>query len=215
MDKQFIYTDGEKAVSLTGEEGWTYFSKPANTNEIEQYARVAAAFRAYNLKANTIGNMPFILYRGEEEFDTSSTWENKVGFLPNPSELFRLVVLSLIATNTAYNLRTADVFGRKTKGLYHAVSYSFLPYTNPVTGELDYIERSIGATLERYTPDDKRLVRLWRLDHTTEVLPSPNTEARAIMNAAGQVFYADSWIQNFYRRGGVAPTVIMMKGMVF
>lgn len=214
MDKRFLLYDGEKAVSLTGEEGWTTLSNYPRSTQDEQYAKVAAAYRAYNIKANTVGNMPFVLYKGEEEFDASATWENKVGFLPNPSELFRLVELSLIATNTAYNLRTKDILGLNTKGLYHAVAYSFQPYTKPSTGELDYIQRSVGAQIERYAPDDKRLVRLWRLDHTTEVLPSQNTEALAIMSAAGSVYYADLWIQHFYRRGGIPPTLIAMKGLI-
>jgi hypothetical protein len=214
MNNKFVMTDGLKAVSLTGEEGWTYLNQLPKTTQLEQYATVAAAFRAYNLIANTVGGMPFTLYRGDKEFDTSATWENKVGFLPNPTDLFRLVTLSLIATNAAYNLRTKDALGYKTKGLYHAISYSFTPFTNPVTGELDYIERHIGSQIERYQPDDPRLIRLWRLDHTTEVLPSQNTEARAIASAAGQVYYADHWIKHFYESGGIPPTLVAMKGMV-
>lgn len=214
MTNKYIMTDGRKAVSLTGNEGWTFFSGGNQTTAEEQYSRVAAAYRAYNIKANTIANMPFVIYKGKEEFDSSATWENKVKFLPNPQEITRLNVLSLIATNSAYNLRTTDALGYKTKGLYHAVAYSFTPWTNPVTSALDYIERRIGSQIERYAPDDTRLVRYWRLDHTTEVLPSANTEARAIMSAAGQVYYADQWISHFYQGGGIPPTLIAMKGLI-
>jgi hypothetical protein len=55
---------------------------------------------------------------------------------------------------------------------------------------------------------------MWRLDHTTELLPSPNTEALAIMEAAGVVYYKNFWIHNFYRRGGIKPTLISVKGLV-
>lgn len=220
MANQFIITDGAKARNaksiLDSDDPtvWTFLSGQPKADDIKLYARVAAAFRAYNLKANTIANMPFAVMRGGEDFDVSAKWENKVGFMPNPSELFRLGVLSYMATNTIYNVRTSDVLGYKTKGLYHAVAYAFNPVTNPVTGELDHIERWVGSTIENYTPDDKRLVRLWRLDHTTEVLPSENTEARAIMKAAGEIYYADTWVENFYRRGGIRPTLIAMKGMI-
>lgn len=219
MQNKFILTDGQKAVNLLQSDDpsvWTYFSGAPRSDNDVLYAQVAAAFRAYNLKANTVGNMPFTLndLKTGEVYDESSSWENKVGFLPNPSELLRLDTLSYMATNTIYNLRTSDVLGYKTKGLYHAVAYTFYPWINPATTQLDYIERWIGAQREIYQPDDKRLVRMWRLDHTTEVLPSPNTEARAIMNAAGEVYYADAWIKHFYERGGVAPTVIAMKGAV-
>jgi hypothetical protein len=214
MDRKFIMTDGLKAVSLTGEEGWSYLNQLPKTTQLEQYATVAAVFRAFNLKANTVSNMPFTLYKGDEEYDTSATWENLVGFLPNPSELFRLDTLSIIATNAAYNLRTKDALGYKTKGLYHAISYSFTPNVDNMTNELISISRKVGNKTDTYQPDDPALIRLWRLDHTTEVLPSQNTEARAIASSAGQVFYADHWIKHFYESGGIAPTMIAMKGLV-
>lgn len=215
MANRYIMTDGKKAVSLTGDEGWVKMFNNGNTGTYEeQYARVAAVFRAYNIKANIIANMPFVLFKGSEEFDTSLSWENKVKIMPNPQELLRLDVLSLIATNTAYNLRTTDALGYKTKSIYHAIAYSFTPNTNPVTGELTSITRKNGTILTTYAPDDPRLIKLWRLDHTTEVLPSENTEAKAIMTAAGQVLNADQWISHFYEGGGIPPTLIAMKGLV-
>lgn len=218
MNSKFILTDGTKAVDLlrsNDPDVWTFFSGAPKTEIDELYAKVSAAFRAFNLKANTVGNMPFSLNNlsDGEEYDNSATWENKVGFLPNPSELFRLDTLSYMATNTIYNLRTMDVLGRKQKGLYHAVATSFLPVTNAQKTDVDHIERQVGSTTERYQyPIDKALVRMWRLDHTTELLPSKNTEAQAIMKSAQVLYYADEWIAHFYRAGGVSPTAIAMKG---
>lgn len=211
-----IITDGIKAVSLDGEEGWTYFNNAPRTTRDVLYSQVSAAFRAYNLFANTIGSVPFSLTEldNKKEYDSSVNWKNKVGFLPNPSELFRLNALSYITTNTVYNVRTTDVLGYKQRGMYHAVTYNFTPYTDTVTGQLLYVERRLGSGLERYQPTDKRLVRMWRLDHTTEVLPSPNTIALAIMQAAGEVYYADLWIKHFYEGGGIAPTLVILKGQI-
>jgi hypothetical protein len=218
MQSKFIITDGQKAANLLDSDDpsvWTYFSNAPMRDSDKLYACVAAAYRAYNLKANTVGNMPFVLMKGKTEFDNSATWENKVGFLPNPSDLLRLDTLSYMATNTIYNLRTSDALGYKVKGLYHAVPYSFRPYTNGQGTNVDYIERTVGSITERYQfPLDKRLVRMWRLDQTTELLPSPNTEALAIMNAAGVIYHADTWIKHFFERGGVPPTVIAMKGAI-
>jgi len=217
MSNRIIMTDGAKSVNMLDSDDptvWTYFSGQPLAAQDKLFATVAAAFRAYSLKANTVGNMPFALVKGDEDFDTSAKWENKVGFMPYPSELFRLDTLSYMATNTVYNLRTSDILGYKTKNLMHSVAYSYNPITDPVTGELLWVERWVGAEIEKYTPDDPRLIRMWRLDHTTEVLPSPNTEAKAIMTAAGEIHYADIWIQNFYRRGGIRPTLIAMKGLV-
>lgn len=212
-----INGDSIKAInpwdSDSSPEAWTWFSNAPLADQDKLYARVSAAFRAYNLKANTISSMPFVLYdKAGNEYDSSKQWENKCGFLPNPQELFRLNVLSYMATNTIYALRTSDAIGYKTKGLYHAVAYSFRPYVE--NNQLKWIERTVNNQLERYKPDDPRLIRMWRLDHTTELLPSPNTEAMAIMNAAGEIYFADLWIKHFYQRGGIKPTLIAMKGMI-
>jgi len=129
----YILTDGERTVKAQGllysddPTVWNFYSGGPKTTEAAQYARVAAAYRAYHLIANTVGNMPFALMQGKTEYDVSSAWENKVEFLPNPSELLRLDTLSYIATNTVYNLRTRDVLGRKQKGMYFAVPFDFKP----------------------------------------------------------------------------------------
>lgn len=222
MANKLVITDGTSTKSINAwdvdanPEAWTWYSNAPQRVQDEYYAKVAAMYRAFNLEADTIGAMPFVLLdKNGEEYDTSRKWENKVGFMPNPSELFRLNVLSYIATNSIYVLRTSDAIGYKTKGLYHAVPYSFQPIVNGAGTDIDYIQRTTGTALERYQyPLDKRLVRMWRLDHTTELLPSPNTEAQAMASAANVIFYADFWIANFFRRGGIKPTLIGMKGMI-
>lgn len=210
--------DGKKSVNLLHSDDpsvWQGLRKLSDDMQTEYYSRVAAAFRAFNLKANTVASIPFVLLdKNGDEFDNSATWENKVGFLPNPFELFRLNTLSYMVSNTFYNLKTMDVFGYKQKGLYHAIASSFTPITDPVTGQLIDIERNVNGRIEHYKPDDKRLVRAWRLDHTTEILPSPHTEAKAIMAAAGVLFFEEYWIQNFYRSGGIKPTLVAMKGLL-
>src|SRR5690349_14134941 len=110
MQTKFILTDGKKAADILSDDPnvWTQLGTPYRTDNDTYYAKVSAAFRAYNLKANIVSSMPFALLKGKDEFDSSATWENKVGFLPNPQELFRLATLSYIATNTIYNVRTSD-----------------------------------------------------------------------------------------------------------
>jgi hypothetical protein len=224
MANRFIMTDGLKSTGLLFSDDpgvWNYFSNAPKSSRAVLYGYVAAVFRAYNLKANTVGNMPFVLFRGKREYDNSATWENKVGFLPNPSELFRLNTLSYIDANAIYNIQTSDALGYKPRGLYSAIPSTFNPITDPMSTQLQYIERQVGTLTERYGVDGNgiqnasgRLVYLWRLDHTTEVLPSPNTEALAIQNAAEQVLYTDSWIKHYFKRGGIKPTLIAMKGLI-
>lgn len=215
-------TDGGNTKSInpwdvnSRPEAWTWFTGAPRSIQEEYYAKVAAMYRAHNLKANAVASMPFVLLdKKGDEYDSSRHWENKVGFLPNPSELFRLNTLSYMATNSIYNLRTTDAVGYKQRGLYHAVPTTFTPVTNTQGTNVDYIARQVGSTIERYQyPVDERLVRMWRLDHTTELLPSKNTESQAIASAANIILYADFWIGNFFARGGIKPTLIAMKGLI-
>ncbi|NBO61936.1 MAG: hypothetical protein EBU82_13400, partial [Flavobacteriia bacterium] len=87
--------------------------------------------------------------------------------------------------------------------------------TDPVNGMVRSIDRVInGVIVDRYALDDKRLLRMWRLDHTTELLPSPNTEFLALANSAGVLFAADWWTKKYFQNGAVKPTLIAVKGMV-
>jgi hypothetical protein len=245
MAQQFTVTNVTKGVNLltsNDPDVWSGLQSMSGRERDVYYARVAAAFRAFNLKANTVGNMPFALYKAspagdperktnikavdemaeDEEVDNSANWTNAVGFLPNPSELLRLATLSYMATNTIYNIKTGDVLGRRVKGLRHAVADSFHPWANATGTALDYIERHVGSTIEKYGVDGRSLtpgvksslVYMWRLDQSTELLPSPNTEMMSIMDAAGVAFYKNFWVKNFYKRGGIKPTLVSIKGLV-
>lgn len=218
MANKFIATDGSKSLDMLNSNDpaiWNFFSGAPQSSQGVLYAYVAAVYRAYNLFADTIGNLPFALVeiKSQKEYDSSENWENKIGFLPNPNELWRLDTLSYIDSNSVYNLRTSDALGYKTKGLYFAMPSAFSPSVNS-NGDIE-IKRTIGAgRTETYTADDPRLFYMWRKDHTTEVLPSPNTIAKAIQHSAEQVLYTDSWITHYYKRGGIKPTLIAMKGLV-
>lgn len=220
--QRLVFTDGGNTKAINpwdvdgNPEAWTWYSGQPRRVQDEYYSKVAAMYRAINLKANTVSSIPFALLDSNgEEYDSSKQWENKVGFLPNPQELFRLNVLSYMASNTIYNVKTSDAVGYKTRGLYHALPQSFTPMLNGSQTSVDFIERVVGTKAERYQyPKDKNLIRMWRLDHTTELLPSAHTESQAIASAAEIILYADFWVGNFFRRGGIKPTLIAMKGLI-
>jgi len=98
------FTDGKtlKGIDLPQypDSAWNWITcAPDDTKDEELYARVAAVYRVANLSAEAIANVPFAIYKGDQEFDTSDDWQNKVGFLPNIRELLRLWRLSLFSAN--------------------------------------------------------------------------------------------------------------------
>jgi len=208
------FTDGKtlKGIDLPQypDSAWNWITgAPEDTKDEELYARVAAVHRVANLSAEAIANVPFAVYKGETEYDTSNDWQNKVGFLPNIRELLRLWRLSLFMTNSAYGFMEGN---RAVKNLRYVVPSTITPQIDKWEG-LTGFKRRIGTETTEYSLKDNRIFWMWRLDHTTELLPSKNSEFKALMAAAGVLYYADYYVQNFFQRGGIRPALLQVAGV--
>lgn len=216
MTQKIIYTDGVKSVPIWDDgDFWDMIIPQNNSTDRNIMSRVAAASRARNLTASAVANVPFaIVNKSGEEVDSSQDWQNIVKFMPKPRDLIRRLSLSLMDNNGAY-LRMGKNALNVPKQLHYVKYDSIRPVVKQDTGELLYLSRIVNGKEEtRYAPDDKSLIRFWILDDTTELLPSDETETRSVLSASGILFYSDTFTENYYRRGGVKPTLIAMKGMV-
>lgn len=220
MDNRYIFTDGANTKTLnpwdvdSNPEAWTFLSGARQAEIDAMFYKVSAAFRAVNKRAIAAANVPFQVLRGEEVVDDSTNWENAVKFMPKPRDLIKRISMSLTFTNKAY-LRRGKNIADVTKGLHFLVPTTIREIVSPVTGQIEHYERLINGKIEKFEPNDKNLIKIWQLDHTTELLPSKNTAAQAMMNAAGVIYFQDLFVRNFYERGGVKPHVIALKGAVF
>lgn len=207
-EKLFLMRQGSiKSVNLplNYEDAWDFYDA-GRDGDYEFYEKVSAVYRAINLTADSTAKIPFAIVKNGKDFDTSKEWQNKVGFLPRPKEFIRLARMSLSCFNAAYS------FMERKSGV------STLRYIKPVTikprvddeGLIGYT-RTVNTKQKDY-PVDGPIYKVWRLDHTTELLPSKATELSAMMNAAGILFYSDKFIGEFYKRGGIKPTMLIMKG---
>ena len=93
----------------------------------------------------------------------------------------------------------------------YIVPTTIKPITSKDAGLIGF-KRVLGTEERKYSLDENRIFYVWRLDHTTELLPSKNTEFQALMAAAGVLFYSDYYVQNFFQRGGIKPTMLMVVG---
>lgn len=206
---KYIYTNGTKSITFPQypNSAWD-FATEAPEDPASLYGIVAAIFRAMNLNAEAVANLPFAVMRGENEIDNSDDWKNEVGFMQNPRELFRLWRLSLAMHNRAYGFMEGN---RVIKNLRYIVPTTITPLAdiNGLTG----FKRQLGTVSTQYSLKDKRIFWMFRLDHTTELLPSENTEYRAMAAAGGILYYADYYVQSFLKRGGIKPTMLMVKGV--
>lgn len=216
MPRNLYYTNGQTLKSLDlpqyPDESWDWITgEPDSIGSEELYSSVAAVYRAANITANALANIPFALVDSAgEDYDISSDWENKVGFMPNPRELLRLWRLSLFMTGSAYGFMEGN---RAIKSLRYIVPSTITPIVDTAEG-LQGFKRTVGSATTRYSLKDRRIFYMFRMDHTTELLPSKFTEFRALMAAAGVLYYADYFTQNFFQRGGIKPTMLMVKGVV-
>lgn len=218
---QLTITNGMTAKSInpwdvdSNPEAWTWLSGAPQSELNDMFYKVAASFRAVNKRATSASNVPFQIKQGKTVVNDSTHWDTEAagGFIRKPKDLIKRISLSLTFTNAAYLLMGKNVAG-VPKGLNFLVPTTIRPVLNR-DGDVDYYERNINGKVERIPASDKRLVKIWLLDHTTETLPSKHTAAAAMFNSAGGIYFQDLFIRNFFERGGVKPTVLALKGAIF
>ena len=205
--------NGVKSIDLPQypDSAWTFATGAPEKEDTELYSKVAPVFRAVNLDANVKAGVPWALVtKGGKDYDTSEDWQNNCGFMPNPSELFKQMFMSLSFMNAAYLFMET-----RPRLLRYLVPTTITPVQNlAFPYNLTGFERAVGASKKTYSVADNVIRYLWRLDHTTELLPSTNTEFKALSAAAGILFYADFFVENYYKGGGVKATVVAVKGQL-
>lgn len=212
MASKYYLTNGEqtKSVNPAIKDSWDFVEAMATMPQGELNilrARVAAVAAAVNLCASSLANMPFALVdKGGKDYDTSADWQNKVGFWPNPKDQIRRIRLSLITTCMGY-LKMGKNLAGIPKQLRYLVPDS-IKIVLADDGQLRSLDRYVGGRVEKsYSPDDNELIRFWWLDETTELLPSQNTEFKALMNAAGILYYSDYSPKSSTAAAGSSPSL--------
>jgi HK97 family phage portal protein len=154
--------------------------------------------------------MPFMLVNAKsgELYDDSADWQNKVGYLPDPASLFAQVEMALCIWGGAYLFKERN--RARLLDLRYIVPTTITPELDPVKG-LTGFERATGDRIMRLEPDD--LIYIWQADPWVELGPPQSSRYKAAMSAAGLLHALDAYEAEFVRRGGVLPTMLMVKGM--
>lgn len=192
-------------MSWESDLGWEIYGEPMEDDEI--VARTAAVSRAFELNALAAQSMPFALVDDAgNDYDVSTDWQNKVGFMPNPRKLIRLWRKSISMTNSAY-----AILERKT-GLRYIMPNTIKPDVDKTNGLVGFWRQISGQRI--YYPVGRELIHIFRMDYDTEVLPSDNTEFKSIMSSAGLIYYTDLFTEAFFKRGGIKPHLLFVKGVM-
>lgn len=218
-DTKLFYTDGTAVKNIElpqyPNSAWNWIANPPEEEDAELYARVAAVYRVATMTADAVSRMPFaILNQRGDEVDKSDDYQNVTGLIPQPREMLRLWRMSLFFTNTAYSF--IDGNGRRDRVLRYIAPDTMKPVVDPDYGLIAFKRRVNNKTLEYpifENPLDNKIFWMHRLDHSTEVLPSENTEFKALINAAGVLYYSDTHIRAFFERGGIKPSLLKVAGV--
>lgn len=210
----YLILDGSglKSSVLWDEEtdAWTYYSNSPLNQVGALYRTIPVLYRGVAIISDTVTKVPFALYRGDKEIDTSASWDNVTEYMPNPRRLLKLTSQSLDRHGRAYWLKVRNR-GKIVKELKWLEATSVTPFFDETTGELLRFERTDKKGRPTvYQPDD--IVYFWLEDPDVEVGPPLAWPVRAGLQSAGVLHNLDQFISKYFEHGAVRPTMLMTKG---
>jgi hypothetical protein len=170
------------------------------------FRSVAWLNRAIEMRANAVASMPFLLYRGETEVDTSKIWKNTTGVLPQPYRMLWLIEAAL-CFGPAYIWRERNRV--KTTGLRYVVPSTITPKIDETLGLVGFT-RQVGVKRMEVAAQD--LLYFWKPDPFVELGPPLTTPAGAALAAAGVLYNLDQFAAAFWARGAIKATMLTVEG---
>ena len=189
--------------------GWDVYGQ-SDIKDEELIGRVAAVYRVLELNAWAVANIPFVLKQGDSDYDTSVEWQNKVGFMPRPRDLLRRWRAAISIYNTAYAM--FDRIDGKLELRYIAPSTIKID-ADPAAGIRGFYRQKGGSQI--YIPNDDKtpLFYMFVTGYETEIMPSRNTELKAMSDSARIMYATDHFVGDYFERGAIPAHLFAVKGM--
>ena len=212
MSKKTYPIIGTKSSILWDEDtdAWVYISgEPVRDEDPRKYYQIIPTlFRAIDIRANAVANLPWVLMKGETEFETSETFENKTGLVGSFFTMLYLIESSLVMAGQAYWKREKNLAGYDK--LRHLDPTSMkLDERKAQTGELVWKRNENGITKE-YTTEE--IIYLWYPDPYVEIGPPSSWPAKSAMNACGVLANLDEFAKSYFGRGAIKAMLFSMTG---
>ena len=204
LDNPTLYFDGKKSILLEQfpDDAWEFYSGAPETTQQEYYKFIPTLYRAVDLRGGAVASMPFHIMKGDDEYDSSASWNNEVGFMPNPKMLLRLVEMSMTIAGRAYLWRERNI--AVSKELRYVLPTSIYP----IIGETEVEGFKRGN--KRYKADD--FVYFWPPDPYVELGPAQHYPGQAAANACGVLMNVDKFSMQYFERGAIKAMLLTMKG---
>ena len=211
MSKKTFPIIGTKSSLLWDEEtdAWVYISnEPVQENDSRAYYKIIPTlYRAVDIRASSISNLPWALMDGETEYETSDAYENKTGLISNMNQMLYLIEASLVLAGSAYWKREENAAG-----------FSKLRHLDPTSMKLDEKKAASGEIEWKrnepipkvYTPDE--IVYFWYPDPYVEMGPPSSWPVKSALHACGVLANLDEFAKNYFGRGAIKAMLFSMQG---
>jgi len=211
MSKKTFPIIGTKSSLLWDEEtdAWVYISnEPVQENDSRAYYKIIPTlYRAVDIRASSISNLPWALMDGETEYETSDAYENKTGLISNMNQMLYLIEASLVLAGSAYWKREENAAG-----------FSKLRHLDPTSMKLDEKKAASGEIEWKrnepipkvYTPDE--IVYFWYPDPYVEIGPPSSWPVKSALHACGVLANLDEFAKNYFGRGAIKAMLFSMQG---
>ena len=175
------------------------------------YQAVPWLFRAVQMRCDAVSKMPFRITKkgsaSKEAYDDSANYQNKLGFLPNPTRLFWLIEAASSFWGSAYLWRSYNA--RRVLGLRYLLPPTITPEIDEDQG-LTGFTRYLNGQPKTVTTAD--IVYLWRPDPFVEIGPPLSSPVSAALSAANVLLNVDLFAAAFFQRGAIKATLLTVEG---
>ena len=210
-NRRLILYDGIKSSILWDEEtnAWNYLSNSPIAVNTGLYRTIPVLYRGISVISDAATKVPFSIYKGENEYDTSDDWGNKVGVFPNPRKLFWLISQSLDRYGCAYLLKTQNK-AKYPKELKWLAPSTIEPVLDEKNGLVEFT-RTIGTKTIQIPVDE--MIYFWLPDSDVEVGPPMAWPLKSALSAAGVLGNLNEFITKYFERGAIRPLIVTTKNM--
>lgn len=175
------------------------------------YQSVPWLFRAVQMRCDAVSKMPFRITKkgstSKDAFDDSANYQNKLGFLPNPTRLFWLIEAASSFWGSAYLWRSYNE--RRVLGLRYLLPPTITPEIDEDQGLTGFTRYLNGQPKHSTTAD---IVYLWRPDPFVEIGPPLSSPVSAALSAANVLLNVDLFAAAFFQRGAIKATLLTVEG---
>jgi phage portal protein BeeE len=209
-----VLFDGMKAVpawDIDSMVGWTPLSGQQESGIDLYFSRVPWLYRGVVDRADNVSSMPFAIVKNKADFDTSQDYQNKLGFLPDMEVLFDKLEQSLVMAGRAYLFLETNDYS-VVKSVKYCAPSSIDEVYNDETGELTGFKRKYGKRGQSKDVPISNIVAVYDPNYCTENGPAKTSAALAALTAAGVLYNADRFIANYFDRGAIKASVLVMDG---